>query len=157
MLETLCAWLGRTGRGIAWLTAVPCAGLTRWVRAHTSPGFMAWLRRWLERWGTLTSRWRLQPSFIIVGAQRAGTTTLYRVLSEHPSVARPTVSKGIGYFDVNYAKGPRWYRGTLPADPAGSSQARAARGDLREQRLLPVPPAGRVRGSRATCPTCAWS
>lgn len=87
---------------------------TRWVRAHTSPGFMSWLRRWLDLWGTATSRWRLQPSFIIVGAQRAGTTTLYRVLSEHPAVVRPTVAKGIGYFDVNYDKGPRWYRGHFP-------------------------------------------
>ena len=80
---------------------------------------MAWLRGWLDRWGSLTSRWRLQPSFMIIGAQRAGTTTLYRVLSEHPAVARPTVSKGIGYFDVNYDKGPRWYRGHFPlAGPA---------------------------------------
>ena len=49
-----------------------------------------------------------------MGAQRAGTTTLYRVLSDHPQVARPTVSKGIGYFDVKYARGPRWYRGHFP-------------------------------------------
>jgi hypothetical protein len=92
---------------------------TRWVRGHTSPGFMALLRRWLDRWGGLTSRWRLQPSFMILGAQRAGTTTLYRVLSDHPALARPTASKGIGYFDVNYAKGPRWYRGHFPlAGPA---------------------------------------
>src|SRR6478752_113851 len=92
----------------------PVRRATRWVRAHTSPGFMAWLRRWLERWGTLTSRWRLQPSFIILGAQRAGTTTLYRVLSEHPSVARPTVSKGIRYFELEYHRGPRWYAGHFP-------------------------------------------
>jgi hypothetical protein len=92
----------------------PVRRVTRWVRAHTSPGFMSGLRRVLEHWGTLTSRWRLQPSFIILGAQRAGTTTLYRVLSEHPALARPTVSKGIGYFDVNYGKGPRWYRGNFP-------------------------------------------
>jgi hypothetical protein len=88
--------------------------MTRWVRAHSPAGFLLWLRRWLDRWGTLTSRWRLQPSFIIAGAQRAGTTTLYRVLSEHPAVARPTASKGIGYFDLQYAKGPRWYRGHFP-------------------------------------------
>ena len=88
--------------------------MTRWVRAHSPPGFLLWLRRWLDRWGRLTSRWRLQPSFIIAGAQRAGTTTLYRVLSEHPAVARPTASKGIGYFDLHYARGPRWYRGHFP-------------------------------------------
>jgi len=56
----------------------------------------------------------MSPSFIVVGAQRAGTTTLYRVLSEQPGVVRPTVSKGIGYFDVHYARGPRWYRAHYP-------------------------------------------
>jgi len=92
----------------------PVRRLTRWLRAHAPAGLQSWLRRSLDRWGTLTSRWRLQPSFIIAGAQRAGTTTLYRVLSEHPAVARPTASKGIGYFDLNYDKGPRWYRGHFP-------------------------------------------
>jgi hypothetical protein len=72
------------------------------------------LRTWLELWGRLTSRWRLRPSFLIVGAQRAGTTTLYRVLSEHPQVARPTVTKGTGYFDLKYDRGPAWYRGQFP-------------------------------------------
>jgi hypothetical protein len=81
------------------------------------------LRR-LARWyGARTARWRMTPSFIIVGAQRAGTTTLYRVLSEHPSVVRPTVSKGIGYFDLWYDRGPRWYRGHFPL--AGIARRRA--------------------------------
>ena len=92
----------------------PVRRVTRWVRAHAPLGLMTFLRGCWTCWGSCTSRWRLQPSFIILGAQRAGTTTLYRVLSEHPAIARPTVSKGIGYFDVNYAKGPRWYLGHFP-------------------------------------------
>jgi hypothetical protein len=39
---------------------------------------------------------------------------LFRVLSEHPDLVRPTMSKGIGYFDVNYGKGRRWYRAHFP-------------------------------------------
>ena len=92
----------------------PLRRLTRLVRERAPHGFVMWLRGWLSRWGSWTAPWRLEPSFIILGAQRAGTTTLYRVLSEHPAVARPTVSKGIGYFDVHYAKGARWYRGHFP-------------------------------------------
>ena len=88
--------------------------LTRFVREHSPHGLVVLLRRWLRAWGVLTSRWRLRPSFVILGAQRAGTTTLYRVLSEHPAVARPTVSKGIGYFDLNYHRGTRWYAGHFP-------------------------------------------
>ncbi len=87
---------------------------TRWVREHAPHRVVVLLRSWLSGWGTLTARWRLRPSFVILGAQRAGTTTLYRVLSEHPAVARPTVSKGIGYFDLRYDRGLRWYLGHFP-------------------------------------------
>jgi hypothetical protein len=65
-------------------------------------------------WGYVTAQWRMTPSFVVLGAQRAGTTTLFRVLSEHPDVVRPTQSKGIGYFDVGYAKGRRWYLAHFP-------------------------------------------
>ncbi len=71
-------------------------------------------RKAVLAWGMATSRFRMTPSFIVVGAQRAGTTTLFRVLSEHPDVVRPTLSKGIGYFDLNYDKSQRWYRGHFP-------------------------------------------
>lgn len=88
--------------------------LTRLVRERAPHALVMWLRGGIELWGTLTSSLRMRPSFVIVGAQRAGTTTLYRVLSEHPEVVRPTVSKGTGYFDLKYARGPRWYRGHFP-------------------------------------------
>ena len=65
-------------------------------------------------WGMLTVRWRVPPDFLVVGAQRAGTTTLYRLLSEQPGVVRPTVWKGIGYFDLHYARGRRWYLAHFP-------------------------------------------
>lgn len=90
--------------------------LTRLVRERAPHRLVLWLRSALGLWGTLTAPWRLRPSFLIVGAQRAGTTTLYRVLSEHPAVARPTVSKGIGFFDVRYERGLRWYLGHFPLE-----------------------------------------
>src|SRR6478609_8924353 len=88
--------------------------LTRFVRERSPRPVVAMLRWLIELWGTLTSPWRMQPSFLVIGAQRAGTTTLYRVLSEHPSVARPTASKGIRYFELEYHRGPRWYAGHFP-------------------------------------------
>ena len=71
-------------------------------------------RSLLLLWGMATARWRVSPDFVVVGAQRAGTTTLYRLLSEHPGVVRPAGWKGIGYFDLHYDKGLRWYRGHFP-------------------------------------------
>jgi hypothetical protein len=78
------------------------------------PGVQAPLRRAVLEWGRATARWRMQPAFLVIGAQRAGTTTLFRLLGEHPSVVRPTVTKGIGYFDVGYRHGPRWYAAHFP-------------------------------------------
>lgn len=65
-------------------------------------------------WGKVTARWRMTPGFIVVGAQRCGTTSLFRVLSDHPDVVRPTASKGIGYFDVHHRLGRRWYAAHFP-------------------------------------------
>lgn len=65
-------------------------------------------------WGWLTADLREEPSVIVVGAQRAGTTTLFRLLSEHPHLRRPTVDKGTGYFDDGYRHGRRWYRAHFP-------------------------------------------
>lgn len=72
------------------------------------------LRRLVAAFGWLTAPWRSEPDFIVLGAQRAATTTLYRILSEHPGVVRPTQAKGIGYFDEEHHRGPRWYRSHFP-------------------------------------------
>ncbi len=88
--------------------------MTRWVAERFPRRAVEALRDVAHGWGRLTAPLRLQPGFIVVGAQRCGTTTLYRVLSEHPDIVRPTFSKGIFYFDINYAKGARWYRGHFP-------------------------------------------
>jgi hypothetical protein len=49
------------------------------------------------------------PNFIVIGAQKAGTTSLHAYLSEHPQVL-PSATKEIHYFDLNYSKGEGWYR-----------------------------------------------
>lgn len=49
------------------------------------------------------------PDFIIVGAQKCGTTSLYNYLIRHPDIF-PAKTKEIHYFDFNFSKGKRWYR-----------------------------------------------
>ena len=65
-------------------------------------------------WGMLTSRFRMEPAFLVAGAQRSGTTTLFRLLADHPNLVRPTLDKGTGYFDDNHYRGRRWYRAHFP-------------------------------------------
>ena len=48
---------------------------------------------------------RILPSFLIVGAQRCGTTSLYRALAQHPLLLKPVLHKGVHYFDVAYDQG----------------------------------------------------
>lgn len=53
------------------------------------------------------------PGFLIVGAQRSGTTSMYRALREHPAVLRP-LHKEVHYFDVGYQHNLRWYESHFP-------------------------------------------
>lgn len=64
--------------------------------------------------GTRTANRRATPDLLLIGAQRCGTTSLFRALSEHPRCVRPLVNKGINYFDLNYERGPDWYAGHFP-------------------------------------------
>jgi hypothetical protein len=54
------------------------------------------------------------PQFLIIGAQRCGTTHMYDVLTGHPDVMAAS-HKEIHFFDLHYRRGPRWYQGNFPA------------------------------------------
>ncbi len=47
--------------------------------------------------------------FIIIGAQKSGTTSLYNYLIQHPQVV-PARTKEVHYFDLNFDKGISWYQ-----------------------------------------------
>ena len=92
--------------------------------------------------GTLTAPLRGGPDFILVGAKRAGTTSLYYSLLQHPTVlplfpsrkfpGKREDSKGTDYFDSNFDRGPLWYRSHFPT-------------------RISLDRAGRTSGSRAIC------
>lgn len=54
-----------------------------------------------------------EPSFLIIGAQKCGTTSLYYNLLQHPCIS-PAGKKEIHFFDENYEKGLDWYRSFFP-------------------------------------------
>ncbi len=49
------------------------------------------------------------PAFLIIGAQKAGTTSLHAYLCEHPRVLVPA-TKEVHFFDHEFHRGPGWYR-----------------------------------------------
>lgn len=53
---------------------------------------------------------RPPPDFIIAGAQRCGTTSLFRALEKHPAMMSNVIgAKGVHYFDTNFQKDLKWY------------------------------------------------
>ena len=57
---------------------------------------------------TKTSNRSLLPGFLCVGAQKAGTTTLQKLLWHHPKIHLPA-KKEIHFFSLHYDKGLDWY------------------------------------------------
>jgi len=49
------------------------------------------------------------PDFIIIGAARCGTTSLYNYMTHHPNIF-PASEKELHFFDLNYNKGVSWYK-----------------------------------------------
>jgi hypothetical protein len=61
----------------------------------------------------LIARHKVVPSYLIIGAQKAGTTSLGRYLDEHPQVM-PSWKKEINYFNREFLRGDDWYRLNFP-------------------------------------------
>jgi hypothetical protein len=67
--------------------------------------------------GRATAGARMTPAFLIVGAQRCGTTSLYKALSQHPSILRGIRgAREVHYFDTDYWRGMSWYLGHFPLE-----------------------------------------
>jgi hypothetical protein len=48
------------------------------------------------------------PAFLGIGTQKGGTTTLQRLLEQHPQAWLPP-AKELQFFSLHYALGPEWY------------------------------------------------
>jgi hypothetical protein len=79
----------------------------------------------VRRYGMITAANRPDPDFMIIGAKRGGSTSLYFDLLAHPGVValfppphpllKAEATKGIHYFDSNFFRGERWFRSYLPS------------------------------------------
>ena len=81
-------------------------------------------REALTGWHMLSASRRPLPEFLIIGAQRSGTTSLYRYLLEHPQVMPAIPSKGVHYFDKHADRSLRWYRAHFPTEAARRQRER---------------------------------
>lgn len=75
-------------------------------------------RNGIWAFGRATARYRPLPDFLVIGAQKAGTTALYAYLRWHPAVTGPSW-KEVSFFDRHWWRGEPWYRGQFPLRSAG--------------------------------------
>jgi hypothetical protein len=82
----------------------------------------------LRSYGKLTTGLRQGPDFVIIGAKRGGSTSLYNYVLEHPDIVPLFPSrqhiKGAHYYDTRYARGLTWYRSHFPVTIPGRRAAR---------------------------------
>ena len=73
--------------------------------------------------GQLSAPLRMTPSFLIAGAQRCATTSVFRMLAQHPEVHAPALNKGIHFFDTAdmFRRGMRFYMGHFPLRRPGTT------------------------------------
>ena len=62
----------------------------------------------------LTAGLRQWPDYVVIGTQRAGTTSLNRWINAHPQSQAARTPRELHYFDLNYERGPNWYRSNFP-------------------------------------------
>ena len=56
---------------------------------------------------------RVIPDFLVIGAKRCGTTSLYQHLPEHPCISKSPYDN-MGFFNDNFHLGVNWYKSFFP-------------------------------------------
>jgi hypothetical protein len=80
------------------------------------PAMRTVARRTQQAYGLATAGQRPLPDFLIIGAQKAGTTALFAYLRWHPEITGPSW-KEVSFFDRRYREDERAYRASFPAKP----------------------------------------
>lgn len=72
-------------------------------------------------------RAHMLPGFLIAGAERCGTTSLWEALKQHPAVFSALLPrKELHYFDYQYGHGLAWYQCHFPLRAQASLAARGS-------------------------------
>ncbi len=79
-----------------------------------------------------TSQYRPLPDFLVIGAQKSGTSSLNKYLNQHPLLFSSSIKNEIHFFDSgihtqkrdNYERGEAWYRAHFPLQWSISKESR---------------------------------
>lgn len=85
-----------------------------WRPTELGPAHKLVIRSILVAASRPTHQSRMLPGFLIVGAARCGTTSMFRALSRHPAVFNAMRLKEVNYFDNKYDRGLAWYQAHFP-------------------------------------------
>jgi Sulfotransferase domain len=98
---------------LARMAAEPPSGIVERVRRGVSYRGGKALERADRAVRRATSSARVRPTYLVIGAQKAGTSSLHHYLSQNPAVLTARV-KEVQYFTKYYARGEAWYRAQFP-------------------------------------------
>jgi hypothetical protein len=91
------------------------SALRTFLKRTLSDGQKERIKRPLRAWARATAAWRSLPDFVIIGAQKCGTSSLFYYIQQHPCVGfAPAITKEVHYFDEHFAEGEKWYRSHFP-------------------------------------------
>ena len=93
----------------------------------------------------VTARARVLPDYVVFGAMRCGTSSLYLSLTDHPQVL-PAFRKQVRFFDRHFHRGLDWYRAYFPlratARRVAAGAGRAVTGEASPEYIFhPLAPA----------------
>lgn len=89
------------------------SNLLKFVPADAKKRYHKLRRYILWEVGKRTPYNRALPDFLIIGAQKAGTSSMFRLLNLHPQIYG-SIKKEVHFFDRHYSKGVNWYRSHFP-------------------------------------------
>ena len=71
------------------------------------------MRNLRKKYYAMTAAFRPLPNFLIIGAQKAGTTSLFHYICQHPQIFTNNI-KEIHFFDRHHQLGAKWYSSHFP-------------------------------------------
>ena len=114
---------------MAAVALLACKSLSNCVKnGEALPSLKQMIPNWIKpyalsvrrQYRRATWRYRALPDFIIIGAQKSGTSSIYYYLSQHPQLL-PSFNKEVHFFDGgldssvdNFEKGKPWYCAHFP-------------------------------------------